>query len=526
MNLIEHISHPLVHALAWSLIHSIWQILLIVLLWRIALSFASKSSAQFRYQMSLLAFFALPVSFVFTFIRQWNIYSSARQVVSIEFEPGVFMPASGEHSLFFLERGQPSFLTGLESYSPVIFWFYITGMLVVAFLSIFSYQKINRLKRNCSPLSSEWQQTVLKVLQRTGLSGSTPIRVSAATTIPIVVGFFKPMILLPSAMLLSMSADQVESIIMHELYHIRRLDHVVNMLQLLLEILLFYHPAMWWISRIIRQLREESVDEWVVCQIEHPKEYAHALLQLEQSRGASIPQPMVAATQSKNHLLTRIKHMMTMKTRSLSTGHKLATTLAFILAFVTVAWVNPAIPTHSDSAIGYPPVADPYGALDINQYSPVEEAPDSPPPLSPELSDAEKGKSPNTIYLHDGTSIEYDGLNEKDREKIKKAMEEVRLALKEVNEEVLQELQSEEFRQEMRKARVEIRQAMEELNAIEWDALMHEVGQAIKAGMEGFQTGMEALNEGMHELGPALNKIMKELEKEMQQLQEEMEEKE
>ncbi len=524
MNLIEHISHPLVHALAWSLIHSIWQILLIVLLWRIALIFASKSSAQFRYRMSLLAFFALPVSFVYTFIRQWNIYSSARQVVSIEFETGVFMPASGEQGLFFLERGQPSFLTGLESYSPVIFWFYLTGMLVVAFLSIFSYQKINRLKRNCSPLPSEWQQSVRKILQQTGLSGSIPIKASAATTIPIVVGFFKPMILLPSAMLLSMSTDQVESIIMHELYHIRRLDHVVNMLQLLLEILFFYHPALWWISRIIRQLREESVDEWVVSQIEYPKEYAHALLQIEQSRGVSIPQPMVAATQSKNHLLTRIKHMMTMKTRSLSTGHKLATTLAFILAFVTVAWVKPVIPGQTSSEMGDMHHAAPYTPLNIDQLAPTEEAPDTPPPADLAMANMGSAETPNTLYLKDGTSISYEGLSEKDREKIKKAMEEVRLALKEVNEEVLKELQSEEFRQEMRQARAEIRQAMEELNAIEWDSLMFEVGKAIRTGMEGFQTGMEALSEGMEKLGPALDKIMKELEEEMQQLQEEMEE--
>ena len=528
MNTIEHISHPLIHALAWSLIHSLWQILLIVLLWRIALIIASKSSAQFRYRMSLLAFFALPASFVYTFIRQWNIYNSARQVVSIEFEPGVFMPASGEHGLFFLERGQPSFLTGLESYSPVIFWLYITGMLAAAILSIFSYQKISRLKRNSSPLPSEWQQSVLKVLQRTGLSGSVPIRASAATTIPLVVGFLKPMILLPSAMLLSMSADQVESIIMHELYHIRRLDHIVNMLQLLLEIVLFYHPAMWWISRVIRQLREESVDEWVVSQIEHPKEYAHALLQLEQSRGASMPQPMVAATQSRNHLFTRIKHMMTMKTRSLSTGHKLATTLAFILAFVTVAWVKPVIPGQTSTETSEISHAAPYATLNIDQFAPVEEAPDIPPPPPADLAMAEtsSGETPNTIYLKDGTTISYEGLSEKDREKIKKAMEEVQIALKEVNEELRKELQSEEFKQEMRQARVEIQKAMEELNAIKWDSLMHEVGQAIKVGMKGFQIGMEALHEGMQELGPAMEKLMQELEKEMEQLGEEMDKKE
>lgn len=217
-----------------------------------------------------------------------------------------------------------------------------------------------------------------------------------------------------------------------------------------------------------------------------------------------------------------------MKTRSLSTGHKLATTLAFILAFVTVAWVKPVIPGQTSTETSEISHAAPYATLNIDQFAPVEEAPDIPPPPPADLAMAEtsSGETPNTIYLKDGTTISYEGLSEKDREKIKKAMEEVQIALKEVNEELRKELQSEEFKQEMRQARVEIQKAMEELNAIKWDSLMHEVGQAIKVGMKGFQIGMEALHEGMQELGPAMEKLMQELEKEMEQLGEEMDKKE
>ncbi|MFO7874666.1 MAG: M56 family metallopeptidase [Bacteroidales bacterium] len=512
MNLIEQLSHPVVHALAWTIIHSIWQVLIIVLLWRIALRLASKSSAAFRYRMSVLAVCAIPVSFVYTFFMQMNVYNNARQIVSVEFEPGVYMPAAGETSLFYLERGQPSFLAFIENYSPVVFWLYITGMLLTAIFSVLSYQKIIRLKRDSTPLPHSWQKHVTKILRRTRLPGSVPIRISSAASIPVVIGFFKPVVLLPAAILFSMTPEQVESIIMHELYHIRRHDHIMNMFQLLLEIVFFYHPAMWWISGIIRRLREESVDEWVVSQIAHPAEYAHALLHIEQNRGAAIPQPMVAATQSKNHLFTRIKHMMTMKTRSLSTGHKLATTLAFILAFGTVAWVKPVIPDHGGTDNVDIPASDPSVTFDISQYAPSEEAPDVPPPPPSDLAmaDTSPGKTPNTIYLDDGTMISYEGFSEKDKEKFRKAMEEVRLAMEKMNEELREELQSEEFRQEMHQAREEIQQAMQELDAIEWDSIMHDIDKEIKAGMK--------------ELGPSFEKAMKELEEDMERLQEDMEE--
>ncbi len=533
MNLIENLSHPIVHALSWSLIHSIWQISLIVLLWRVILYFVSGSSALFRYRLSLLAFFAVPASFFYTFARQWQTYSNARQIISIETDTGAVLPAAYHQRLFLLEQGRPAFLEGLDALSPVIFWVYVTGILIVASFSFFSYRKIYRLKKHSTLLPENWSRIVSQLVRRTQLSSSLPVRMSEHIDIPLVVGFLKPVVLLPAAMLFSMTTEQVESIVMHELYHIRRRDHVINMIQHLFEILFFYHPAIWWIGKKVREAREESVDEWVVGQIARPADYAQALLHIEQSRAASMPQPMVAATQSKNHLFTRIKHMMTMKTRSLNTGQKMATTLAIILAFATVAWVRPSAPDQPDLASPDSHAYNPMEPINLEHFAEQEQAPDSPPPPPAYLAYAEPDLSsmPFKVHLDDGTQVEFEGLSEKDKEKIMKAIEEVGIALKQVREEILREMDSEEFKEEMQQAREEIRQAMQELNAVDWDSLMYEVGKAVNTGMEAFHKGMQSFHEGMQilqkelqEMGPALQEMLKELEAEMQELEKEMQE--
>ena len=115
-------------------------------------------------------------------------------------------------------------------------------------------------------------------------------------------------------MMSNLSTAEVESIIIHELYHIRRRDHWVNLFQQFMEILLFFHPAIWIINKHIRKERENCVDEKVVVPTKDPGLYAKALLQLEELRTQQ-SKLAVAATQSKFHLLQRIKNIMTMKTQ-------------------------------------------------------------------------------------------------------------------------------------------------------------------------------------------------------------------
>ena len=110
-----------------------------------------------------------------------------------------------------------------------------------------------------------------------------PVRLLRSTLVdvPTVIGWLKPVILLPATALSGLNPHQLEAILAHELAHIRRHDYLVNLLQTVVETLLFYHPAVWWLSRRIRAERENCCDDLAVSLCGDPVTYARALADLE-----------------------------------------------------------------------------------------------------------------------------------------------------------------------------------------------------------------------------------------------------
>lgn len=563
MSIAEHITHAAVHALGWSVIHSLWQILLIALLWQLALLLTKKGPATLRYNLSLIAMLAIPLSFLATFFRQYNVYQNARQIVSVEFDTAAWVRTASDRTFYLLDKSQPAFLDRFEAYTPLVFWLYLGGVTILSVYALTSWFNIYKLKRrsNVEP-DPKWQDRLNTMMQEYGFRKAVTVRVSDKVSVPAVVGFLKPWILLPAAMFFSMTTDQIEAIFLHELYHIRRNDHLVNALQNLLEILFFYHPLTWWISKHIRKLREECVDEWVVAETGKPLVYAGALISLEETRSTTVPQPMVAATQSKNHLFTRIKKMMTMKTRSLNTGQKMAAVLAIVFALASIAWINPPVTINLAEAgynFGHQLPDDAYAQLNEFSHRVNGDKQDKP--------QKQEEKKPVTIHLHDGSSISFEGLSEREREIFKEAMKELQEAMLEVNKEIFEKLQSgefqrqmeeagekvrtaqeevkkameqiqiqmhdESFREEIQRAGEEIRKAMEEIEGIDWKEIsrevqqsMEEINKAMKEAnmnmddmtpmiMELIQGFGEVAGKGLDSLIPALQEMLEELEKSM-----------
>src|SRR6185312_2408588 len=116
---------------------------------------------------------------------------------------------------------------------------------------------------------------------------------SCLAEVPVAVGHLRPLILMPVGLLMGLPVAQVEAILLHELAHILRYDYVVNLMQVFVEGLLFYHPAVWWISGVMRAERENCCDDLVVAVTGGALEYATALAALETRR---IPRELLAAT--------------------------------------------------------------------------------------------------------------------------------------------------------------------------------------------------------------------------------------
>ena len=159
----------------------------------------------------------------------------------------------------------------------MVFWVRLAGGWVVA------ARMRSMLVRRAPP---EWQETVRILGARIGLSRPVRLLVSALVQAPTVVGWLRPVVLVPVGALGGLPAAHVEALLLHELAHIRRHDYLINILQNVAESLLFYHPALWWVSRHIRAERELCCDDLAVSISGDALTYARALAQLESYRPA------------------------------------------------------------------------------------------------------------------------------------------------------------------------------------------------------------------------------------------------
>ncbi len=191
-----------------------------------------------------------------------------------------------------------------------------------------------------------WQQRLAHLAMRIRVSRPVMLLESGLASVPSVVGQLRPVILVPAGLLTSLPVAQIEAILLHELAHIRRHDYLVNMLQLAVESLLFYHPAVWWISGIMRAEREHCCDDMVVATGGDAYQYALALAALEGTRW-SAPEPALAATggnlvQRIHRLLYPMNKTNTALTPLLSVGLLMMATSVALVAWQEKAPASPA----------------------------------------------------------------------------------------------------------------------------------------------------------------------------------------
>jgi len=506
MSITEHLFHPLINAIGWALLHSLWQILLIALLWKVALQIAKKAGPNIKHNITLTALLMIPAAFCFTLYRQWEVFSNAKRIVSLEFDDTAWLTYGGETSFFMVQKNYPGLLSSFDAYTPIIFMIYIAGLFLFSINGIIGYFRLLAFKhRYSSNIPTEWIEKVSDFIKKAGLKEKVKLFVTSKINIPCVSGFIKPVIMLPVSFFTALSPDQIETIILHELHHIRRKDHLINMLQNILETIFFYHPCTWWISNHLRRERENCVDMSVVKETGKPMTYAQALLKLEEENAQNALQPSLAAISNKNYLLTRIKNIMHMKTSKFNPGQKIATVLVIIAAAVSVAWINPAM--HINLFTSAETVIDQYEATTFK-------AEDTGYAEAIEESKPSKDKEPKIIYFQDGSYVGWQELSDKDREEIQNAIAEARLALEEVNREVFEKLRSEEFKAQMEKVRTDVNEAMQTVNREVFEQLQsEEFKNEIQRAREEVLKAMEELDEKEKQrIREEINQAMKELE--------------
>lgn len=320
----------------WALLHFIWQGAVIALVFGLTSLALRRCSARVRYLVACGFFVAMAICPMATWlaiktdrftlsslvadselstIRETQV--SSKSPTSIE-----SVPSNAQTSSPAIEAKISSNTTvpaeavsnwldqlsrSIEPWIPhtVVLW--LCGVCALSLRLLLGWVVVVRLRRNVSTLATAvWVQRMEILVSR--LRVSTPVKLAESTLVevPTVIGWLRPMILIPSSAFTGLTTSQLEAILAHELAHIRRHDFLVNLVQSVIEALLFYHPAVWWLSKRIREEREHCCDDLAVSVCDSRSEYIRALAEMESLRSRS----SLAMAANGGSLLSRTQRLL------------------------------------------------------------------------------------------------------------------------------------------------------------------------------------------------------------------------
>jgi uncharacterized protein (TIGR03435 family) len=309
MNAMEILaSQPWVERFGMTLLHFLWEGLVIAILYAAARLMARTSSPQTRYLLACAALGAMLAAPLVTWELMRPADASPEAMYRIRSTPAtasttdVAAPGSLSDTVratVFGVQPEPLLLYVVLVWfaGAMVLWVRLAGGWMVA------ARMRSMLVRRAPP---EWQQSLKELGERIGVSRPVRLLVSALVQVPTVVGWLRPVVLVPAGALGGLSAEHMEALLLHELAHIRRHDYLMNILQSVAESLLFYHPAVWWISGHIRTERELCCDDTAVSISGDALTYARALATLESHRPAYLNAAIAANGGSLRNRIARL----------------------------------------------------------------------------------------------------------------------------------------------------------------------------------------------------------------------------
>lgn len=394
------LTNETLQAICRTFLHSIWQGMIAAALAGVILWGTRHSSARTRYNLlGLLLLLSLLISGI-TFYAELG--STATAIADIS---GTDMNAV---AISLPQHPGQLIITYMNQHAP---WFMLAWaliFLVKCFRLMSGFYYIHRIRRtNIHPVQNHWEETLIKLSHALGIQKAVRLLESGIVKTPVTIGFFKPVIFLPLGLLTQLPADQVETILLHELAHIRRKDYLVNVLHSFTETIFFFNPAFLWISARLREEREACCDDIVVAHTPHKATYLHALVAFEaQTAAGTSLQLRMGSTQG--HLLHRVKRLLTRENKKLTIMERIS--LIFGLIAITAFSFMPEKESEKPAAVS------PHSAESLVYYVPVpvQEAdttrvkkdkwvtlPDTPKKRTVQTADARKLKKDKWVLVQD-----------------------------------------------------------------------------------------------------------------------------
>ncbi len=386
------LDHPLSSALGWTLVHFVWQGAVLGLVAFFLLRVIRPAQASTRYLIGVATLAAMMMAPVVTF------FSGADSPTGSPFNRGTVAGLSDgtaglvTGSIFTESMGNPAAARQLMPaggrslgadaaeiapvWLPVVTVGWMLGVLALSLRLLGGWVlTLSLARRAVVAVSPAIEAAAGQIAERLALSRGVAVLESAAVTVPTLIGWVRPVVLLPASALSGLTPDQLHAILAHELAHVRRHDYLVNLLQSLVETLLFYHPAVWWVSADVRAERENCCDDLAVAVCGDRLVYVSALAEL-----TSIERRAFALAATDGSLLTRVRRILG---RPAATRRELPPTWSLL---VLVAIFAGGIGTYEMRTVA---AGTPQTPLPAATTAPAPGAPPELPPPSVEQVQAE-----------------------------------------------------------------------------------------------------------------------------------------
>ena len=325
---------PVVHAVGWALLHFVWQGALVALIFAIAVRLLRTPDARYALGVAaMLAMVALPVLTALRYHQDPGTVDRVSPSVGATADSdaaaalaarGIAAEATADPGAELAERSDAALTRNRETpgvagildaaLAPIrtrlsfVVGLWLVGVLILSIRLFDAWLFARRLTHDgTSPAPETHRRTLERLSDRLGIRRTVLLLESAFLQSPAVVGWLRPVVLLPAVALTGLTPQQVEALIAHELAHVKRHDFLVNLLQSSIETLLFYHPAVWYVSRRVREIREHCCDDIAVRVSGDPEAYARALLGLASARAGM---PSLATAASGGALLERVRRIL------------------------------------------------------------------------------------------------------------------------------------------------------------------------------------------------------------------------
>lgn len=354
--------NPAYYAIAWTVIHAIWQVALVVLLTAGSQAAIKNMTSTMRYAIWVSSLALILGGSVATFMYYYNLDPSllllddASQIsvaAALETDLKTTLTVSGAQDPFTMG----AVVSYVNEHILFIVMLWLVGMVIalIRLLGNIGYVEYLKSKFNF-PVDPYWEELLQSLKSKMGIGKNVQLLESALVMSPMVIGHLKPVIFFPMGAINRLSAQEVEAILAHELAHIMRNDYIINLLVSCIESLYYFHPAMWWLTAQIRAEREHCCDDLAIRATGQPIQYAQSLVAVQEMTMMAPRLAMqFAGKEKKSRFFLRVNRLIRPNSVSMSIREK--SMAAIVTAFMVLVVAMAAKPV--DNAAHCLPVTSP-----------------------------------------------------------------------------------------------------------------------------------------------------------------------